>query len=184
VRQGDWHEANLRIRRLCPDAYVTYSRERSYGQRWCAWERMTVPLTLNEDLLSQPGMTKETEAVVCAAPTHTELLHKYSLIKTQQREADALRERGVTPAVDYRVLFRDRVLRGEESMPPPDPPEWKDYKAKMSAQVKASTERTTEQIRSTVRNFMAINGLNARDFTKEQRKALGIGRLGDEWKGR
>ena len=145
---------------------------------------MSIPLTLDEDLLSQPGMTKDTEACVCAAATPVELLHKYTLLKSQQRADDALRERGGAPKVDYRVLFRDRVLRGEEGMPPPDPPEWAEYKAKMSAHVRESNERTTEQVRATVRNFLAINGLNSRDMTREQKKALGIGRTGDDWKNR
>lgn len=184
MRQADWHEANVKIRRLCPDAFVTYTRERAYGQRWCAWERMKVPLTLDEDLLSQPDMSKDTEAVVCAAPTALELLHKYGMIKTAQRKADELRESGGTPASDYRVLFRDRVLRGEESMPPPDPPEWAEYRKMKEAQAKEAGERTTEQVRATVRNFMALNGIIARDLTRKQKAALGIGRTGDDWKGR
>lgn len=183
-RDADWREANLRIRRLCPEAFVTYTREHAYSSRWRAWERMTIPLTLDENLLAEPGMTKETEACVCAAATPVELLHKYTLLKTQQRAADAARERGETPKVDWRILFRDRVLRGEEDKPLPDPPEWAEYKAKMSAHVRESAGRTQEQVRATVRNFMAIHGLNARDMTVEQRRALGIGRLGDAWKGR
>lgn len=183
-RDADWRDANIRIRRICAEAYVTYMREHNYSQRWRAWEKMTVPLTLDENLLTQPGMTKETEAVVCAAPTALELLHKYALIKSEQRKADAARERGETPPVDYRILFRDRVLRGEESKPPDDPPEWAEYRKMKEAEVRASAERTTEQIRATTRNFMAINGLHARDLSKRMRLALGIGRMGDDWKGR
>lgn len=184
-RDADWREANLRIRRLCPEAFVTYTREHAYASRWRAFERMTVPLTLNEDLLTQPGMTKETEACVCAAPTATEVLHKYSLFKRLQRAADVEREQGRTPRFDWQTLFRDRVLRGETEKPLPEPPEWADYKAKMSAHVRESAERTQEQVRATVRNFMALRGgLNPRDMTKDLKRALGIGRLGNDWKGR
>ena len=65
-------------------------------------------------------------------------------------------------------------------MPPPDPPEWAEYKAKMSATVRQSAERTTEQVRATVRNFMALQGLipNIRE-----RRALGIGRRAHTLKG-
>src|SRR5581483_9469012 len=126
---------------------------------WCAWERMTVALTLDESLLTAPGMTKDTEAVVCAAPTPIELLHKYSLIKTGQRAADAQREKGITPPVDYRIMFRDRVLRGEQSMPPPDPPEWAEYRKMKAAEVAQAKERTVEQVRATTRNFMALQNI-------------------------
>lgn len=173
-RHSDWVESNLRIKRLCPESYVVYSREHGYSERWRAFERMSIPLTMNEDLLAQPGMTKDTECCVCVAPTPTELLHKFSVIKAAQKRNEP----------GFRLLFRDRVLRGEQERPIPEPPEWAEYKAKMSATVAASKERTTEQIRGTVRNFMAINGLNARDMTREQRAVLGIGRLGDNWKGR
>jgi len=174
ARTAEWAEVNVRIRRLCPDAYVTYTREHAYTQRWRAWERMTVPLTLDENLLAQPGMTKETECCVCAAPTATELLHKFMCVKQAQRRNES----------GFRLLFRDRVLRGEENMPPPEPPEWAEYRAKMTETVAHSKERTTEQVRATVRNFLAINGLSGREMTKEHKKALGIGRLGDDWKGR
>lgn len=173
-RNADWSEANVRIRRLCPEAYVTYTREHAYSARWRCWERMTVPLTLDEDLLSQPGMTKDTECCVCAGPTATEALHKFMLVKNAQRAG----------RLDMRLLFRDRVLRGEESMPPPDPPEWAEYRAKMRETVEHAKEHTTNQVQATVRNFLAIHGLNSRDMTREERKPLGIGRLGDNWKGR
>jgi hypothetical protein len=183
-RNGEWVEANLRIRRLCPEAYVVYSRQHAYSQRWQAYERMTIPLTLEENLLTQPGMTKEAEAIVCVASTSTELLHKYTLVKSAQRKADADREAGRAVKFDHRTVFRDRVLRGEENQPPPDPPEWKEYKDKMSAHVRESAERTTEQVRATVRNFMALSGVNSRDLTARQRSWLGIGRVGDNWKNR
>lgn len=166
-RNADWAQANVRIRRLCPEAFVTYARERGYSHRWLAWERMTIPLTLDEDLLSQPGMTKETECVVASAPTAVELLHKFTLIKSAQRAG----------RLDMRLLFRDRVLRGEEQMPPPDPPEWAEYKAKMRETVEHSKERTTNQIQATVRNFLALQGL---ELGAKERRALGIGR-GEFW---
>lgn len=177
MRHGDWVEANVRAKRLCADAFVTYTAERQLSQRWCVWERMTVPLTTDEDLLATPGMTQETEAVVCAAATQLEALHKYSLIKTQQRADDAARESGGTPKTDYRMLFRDRVLRGEQSMPPPDPPEWAEYRKMQAATAKQAGERTGEQIKATVRNFMALQGF---DLNTAAKRALGIGR-GANW---
>ena len=158
MKHAEWAEANVRIKRLCPEAYVTYSRVHAYSHRWCAWERMTVPLTLDEDLLTQPGMTQETEAVVCSAPTSIELLHKYALRK---------RDPG------FQMLFRDRVLRGEQSKPPPDPPEWAEYRKMKDAEAREAGERLGEQARATVRNFMAIQGL---EMGKKERAALGIGR--------
>lgn len=176
-RQAEWHEVNIRIRRICPEAFVTFTRERAYSQRWCAWERMTIPLTTDENLLSAPGMTKDTEAIVCAAPTPHELLHKYGLIKSGQRREDAMRESGGNPPTSWRVLFRDRVLRGEESMPPPDPPEWAEYRKMQAAQVRESAERTVEQVRATTRNFMALQNIMPDAKTK---RLLGIGR-GEGW---
>lgn len=167
MSHAQWTEANIRIRRLCPEAFVTYTREHAYSTRWRAWERMTVPLTLDEDLLTQPGMTKDTECVVCAASTAGELMHKYMLVKQAQRKA----------GTDVRLLFRDRVLRGEESTPPPEPPEWAEYRAKMREHVSQTNERTTNQIQATVRNFMALQGL---ELGARERRAVGIGR-GEFW---
>lgn len=183
-RHADWHEANIRIRRVCADAFVTYSPQAQLHQRWQAWEKMRIPLTLDDDALLKEENSAETEAVVCAAPTWGELLHMYGLIKSKQREEDAIREKGGNPGVSWRVLFRDRKLRGELSMPPPEPPEWAEYRAKMAGVAKQGGERMGEQIRATVRNFMALKGINARDLGVKHRRALGIGRLGDAWKGR
>lgn len=128
-----------------------------------AWEKMVIPLTTNEDLLTQPGMTQETEAVVCSAATPLELLHKYGLCKQGQR----------TDPGGYRLLFRDRLLKGEQSMPPPDPPEWGEYRKMKEAEVKEAGQRMGEQARATVRNFMAIHNLQ---LGRKERTLLGIGR--------
>lgn len=178
MRHAEWGEANVRVKRICADAFVTLNRERALEHRWCVWERMTIPLTSNEDLLAVPGMTQETEAVICAAPTALEAIHKYGLIKSQQRADDLEREKGNTPKTDYRMLFRDRVLRGEQSMPPPDPPEWAEYRKMQADVAKQAGERTGEQVRATVRNFMALQGF---DLSTSAKRALGIGR-GANWR--
>jgi hypothetical protein len=152
-RDADFREANLRIKRWAKaacetgrikggaDPYVTYNELRPPASRWCAWEKMKWTLDGTAD-----GPKVETEACVAAAPSAGELLHKYSLWATD---------------VNRQAYFRERQLRGQSmSQPPPDPPEWAEYRKAMAVTAAQAEERTAEWVKKAARGAMDFHGFN------------------------
>lgn len=184
ARHADWAAANDRARRLCADAFVTFEESQRVDGRWAVWERFDMATgagRTDDEILAAP--TKEVDALYCRAPTAEEALLKYAFMKQEQRN-------GKVPPV---VVFRDRANAGFGNKEPDEPTEWKAYRARWAAHrqqqiavgaehPRASAERTQEQVRATVRNFMALRGgLNPRDMGRDLKRALGIGRLGNDW---
>lgn len=181
-RHADWLLINERIRRLCIEAFATYDEAQQVSHRWGAWERFDTPTAgkTEDEILESP--TREVEALYCRAATGEELLIKYAFMKSEQRA-------GRVPPT---VVFRDRTGAGFGSREPDEPAEWKAYRARWAAHRDASIaagashaqesgERTREQLRATVRNWMALQRLSP---TTRELRALGIGRAAENWKGR
>lgn len=152
-RDADFHEANIRIKRWAKAAcemgrikggaspYVSYNELQSLPTRWRAWEKMKWTLDGTHD-----GPIVETEACVAAAASAGELLHKYALWA-----GDANRQ----------AFFRERHLRGEsQQQPPPDPPEWAEYRKAMARTAEQAGERTGQWVKKTAHNAMAFHGFN------------------------
>lgn len=186
TRHADWMACNDKIRKVSLDAFATYDESHDPARRWGAWERFDMATgtgKTEDEILAKP--VKEVEALYCRAATAEELLIKFSFMKQEQRA-------GKVPPV---TVFRDRAGAGFGNREPDEPAEWKAYRARWqmfknqeiaagAAHAAESGVRTAEQVRGSVRNFMSIQGLNARDMTREQKRVLGIGRMGDDWKGR
>lgn len=152
-READFREANLRIKRWAKAAcdmgrikgganpYVIYVAAQPPARRWQAWEKMKWTLDGTAD-----GPIVETEACVCVSGSAGELLHKYSLwAQDEKREA----------------YFRERHLRGQSmAQPPPDPPEWAEYRNAMAATAVQANERTAEWTKKAARGAMNFHGMN------------------------
>lgn len=174
ARHADWLQTNERIRRLSVDGFATYDETHDVARRWGAWERFEMAAgggNTDDALLAS---TREVEALYCRAATAEELLLKFAFMKSEQRN-------GRVPPV---TVFRDRAGAGFGNREPDEPAEWKAYRARWAkhkddqiaigaAHAKESGERTREQVRATVRNFMAINKWAP---TTAELRGLGIGR--------
>lgn len=152
-REAEHVEANMRIKRWAKAAcdagqvigganpYVTYSELQPPSTRWRAWERMKWTLDGTAD-----GPVVETEACVAVSASAGELLHKYSLwARDEKRHA----------------YFHAKHLRGESlSRPPPDPPEWAQYRERMASVAQEAGERTAEWVKEAARGAMDFHGLS------------------------
>lgn len=184
-RESEVREFNVRLRRICPDARGRYVAEQAPARRWQVFEEHELALSSGgSDDAILAGSRVKTEGCVCWAPTELEARHLYGRIKAEQREQDAAIARGETPkGKPWTVLLKEQA-ENKRRIPPPEPEEWAADREKIAWAVRQSKERMSEQIQSTVRNFMGINGMNARDLSRKERKAMGIGRLANDWKGR
>lgn len=184
-REAEVREFCVRLRRICPDARGYYISEQTPARRWQVFEEHELALgsgKSDDEVLA--GVKVKTEGCVCWAATELEARHLYNRIKTEQREQNAAIARGETPrGKPWTVLLREQA-EGKRRIPPEEPEEWKADREKIAWAVRQSKERMSEQVRATVRNFMAVNGMNARDLSRKERKAMGIGRLANDWKGR
>lgn len=174
ARHADWLACNERIRRLSVDAFATYDETHDVSRRWGAWERYELALGAGNTDDEKLAATREAEALYCRAATAEELLLKFSFMKTEQRN-------GRVPPV---TVFRDRAGAGFGNREPDEPTEWKAYRARWAqhrdaqiaagaAHAKETGERTREQVRASVRNFMAINKWAP---TTSELRLLGVGR--------
>lgn len=178
LREADVREFQVRLRRICSDARGRYSPSHEPSRRFQVWEEHEVALSAggtDDEVLK--GVRKKTEGMVCWAPTELEARHLYSRIKQAQREQDADIAAGRAPkGKPWTILLREQAESGR-AVPPPEPEEWAADREKIAWAVRQSKERTTEQIRATTRNFLALQNVipDAR-----MRRALGIGR-GEHW---
>jgi hypothetical protein len=174
ARHADWLQTNERARRLSPDAFVTYDETHAPALRWGAWERYELALGGGKTDDSMLATTREADALYCRAATAEELLLKFAFMKQEQRN-------GRVPPV---TVFRDRAGAGFGNREPDEPVEWKAYRARWAAHravaieqgaahARETGERTREQVRASVRNFMAINKWAPRT---DELRLLGIGR--------
>ncbi len=181
AREAEVREFNVRLRRICPDARGRYSAAHEPARRWQVLEEHELALSTggtDDEILK--GVRKRCEGVVCWAATELEARHLYARIKSEQREQDAAIARGETPkGKPWTILLREQAERGA-AIPPIEPPEWAEDRKKIEWAVRMSKERTTEQIRATTRNWLALQNVIP---DVKMRKLLGIGR-GEHWKGK
>lgn len=173
AREAEVREFNVRLRRIHPDARGHYVAEQTPARRWQVFEEHELAMGGGNDEASMLAKTVKTEGCVCWAHTELEARHLYGRIKAEQRKQDEAIARGETPSgKPWTVLLREQAAN-KRRLPPPEPEEWAADREKIAWAVRQSKERTAEQIRSTVRNFMALQGL---ELGAKERRAVGIGR--------
>lgn len=177
-REAEVREFRVRLRRIHPDARGHYVPEQTPARRWQVYEEHELALsTGGSEAEILAGVRVKTEGCVCWAATELEARHLYGRIKAEQRRQDEAIARGETPSgKPWTVLLREQA-ESKRRIPPPEPEEWAADREKIAAAVRQSKERTTEQVRSTVRNFLALQNIIP-DLA--MRRGLGIGR-GEYW---
>jgi len=180
-RHAEWLAFNERLWAAHKDALGTLDEDMAPGKQWGVWERFHIATGTGNTDDEKLSATQEVEVLYCRAPTFGEALAKYYAMKQAQSA-------GKYPPA---LVLQDRYRAGLGSLEPDEPPDWKAIKASrdraLASQISAGAavarrggERTSEQVRATVRNFMALQSLTP---NTRERKALGIGR-GAHWGGK
>lgn len=128
------------------------------SQRWRVYERLKWTLDGTKD-----GKIVDTECCVAAASSWGEAIMKYTMW---------VQDAGRTG------FFADRHLRGgSQYRPPPDPPEWAEFRKQAIEAVQRADENTAEWVKKSTKAQMAHVGFD--DPTKfalawERAKAMGL----------
>jgi hypothetical protein len=181
-RDAELREFQVRLRRICPDARGRYSPSHEPSRRWQVWEEHELALSTGdtEDEILK-GVRRKVEGCVCWAATELEARHLYSRIKQEQKQQDTDIAAGRTPkGKPWTILLKEQAEQ-QRAIPPPEPPEWEQDRERIAWAARQSKERTTEQIRATVRNFMALQNVIPDARAK---RLLGIGRAETWHKGK
>jgi hypothetical protein len=137
--------------------------EAQLATRWRIYERLKWANLLADSNLPDESTIRETECCVAAAPTWGELLHKYSMWARDPNRV---------------AYFRDRELRGESNQrPPPDPPEWAEFRRASIAAAQQAGEATAEWVKKAAYGHMKHMGFDdpvklALAWTEAERRGL------------
>lgn len=113
--------------------------------RWRVYERMKLAFDAKPGEAVALDAIKDTEACVAAASTAVDVMIKYSYwARDKERSAQ----------------FQDRLLRGEQARPPPDPPEWAEDRRQKAEVAAEATQRTQEWVKTSARGWMKHYGFD------------------------
>lgn len=171
---ADLAEANIRAKRWAKVACesglikgganpeVSHSPLYPPASRWRIHELLKWGNVLGDSNIVDESSIVETECCVAVAPTWGELLHKYSMWARDENRV---------------AYFRDRQLRGESMhRPPPDPPEWAEFRRQAAAVAQQAGERTAEWVRKAAWGDMRAKGFDdAAKFELAWQRAASMG---------